>query len=147
MNRHWTEDDFIERIYGVGPPDTHLDDCRECHAAWRAFAARRDSLRAAEPPQIPAEVLMSQRREIHRRMERPAKPLVKRVVPVLAAAGMLATALLLVRPSAVSPQPPARAIVIENPSSDAQFFREMAAMAQSSEPRAAKPIEGLFGEE
>jgi predicted anti-sigma-YlaC factor YlaD len=142
MNGHWTEDDFIARLYGVGQPDAHLDECGSCRAEWKQFQARREAARAAEETEIPAGVLMAQRREIHRRMEREPRPIVKRVVSVLAAAGMLAMGLLLVRPSNVLTAPPA----IENAASDAQFFQEVAAIAQSSEPRAAKPIESLFEE-
>jgi predicted anti-sigma-YlaC factor YlaD len=146
MTGHWTEDDFIARLYGVGQPDAHLDECGACREAWKGFQARREFVRAGEEAEIPAEVLMAQRRAIHRRMDREPRPAVKRVVPILAAAGMLAMGLLLVRSAAVSPRPQDHVTVVESPASDEKFFQEVAAIAQSVEPRAAKPIEALFEE-
>ena len=36
MNRHWTEDDFIARIYGIGRPDAHLEGGKPSRTIWFA---------------------------------------------------------------------------------------------------------------
>jgi hypothetical protein len=59
-------------------------------------------------------------------------------VPAAAAAFVVAVALLIYHPSAPSPAPPKIEV------SDAQLFSEVYSMEQSTEPRAAAPIHGLF---
>ncbi len=139
MDRHWTDDDFLERIYGLGPEAGHLDKCAPCRESWAQFQARRGAVLASVEREVASGLLVAQRRAVMERISAPPRPLAKRIVPVLATAGAVALGVFLAlppeRPTA-TPQPPAI--------SDAQLFQETAAIGQSSEPRGAKPIEALF---
>jgi hypothetical protein len=145
MNRHWTDDDFIAKVYGLGPEDDHLAECAVCRESWLQFQARRVAVLASADREVPAAVLASQRRAIVERIAERDHPVVKKLVPVFAAAGAIALGLFLTLPTS---RPPATSqeTRIENPMSDAQLFQEAAAIGQSAEPRGAKPIEALFQE-
>ena len=57
MNRHWTEDDFIAKVYGLGPEDGHLEGCAACRASWVRFEARRAFVVASVGHDLPPAVL------------------------------------------------------------------------------------------
>jgi anti-sigma factor RsiW len=140
MNRHWTDDDFIAKVYGLGPKDDHLAECAACRESLARFQARRAAVLAFEERDVPGEVLASQRLAIIERVADRHRPVVKRVIPVLAAAGAVALGLFLtVPPSNHKPR-------VDTSISDAQLFQETAAIGQSAEPRGATPIEALFQE-
>jgi hypothetical protein len=145
MNRHWTDDDFIAKVYGVGPEDDHLAGCAGCRESLARFQARRAAVLASARNDLPRAVLASQHRAIIERIAERDRPFVKRLIPVLAAAGAVALGLFLTVPSSRQPatSPETR---IEKPMSDVQLFQETAAIGQSAEPRGAKPIEALFQE-
>ena len=63
---HWSDEDFIDHVYGVGPYDGHLDVCGECRARARLTSARRESV--TRPPEVSHEFLAEQRRRIHLRL-------------------------------------------------------------------------------
>ena len=138
MTRHWTEDDCIDRLYGIGPGDEHLGECAECRALWQRFELRRAAVRAdieneGARVHVPPYPTIDARR----------RATTLRWVPALAGAGALAAGLLLIYPmrTSVSPVPSNSALVS---ASDAQFFDEVAALDQSPEPRAARTAEALF---
>lgn len=135
MNGHLQTDQLIDQIYGL-EESTHLRECAECAARWRAMQARRKELAPADP--VSNEFLAAQRRTIYARMEQPA-PHRLRWLPALAAAGVLAIMALVYKPSApptAHPDP-----------GDAQLFSEVYSMEQSTEPAAAAPIHELFEDE
>ena len=145
MNGHWTEDDFIARLYGVGRTDHHLDDCPECRARQAAFQARREAVTRV-PDEVEDRRLGEQRRAIYARLGHDERPAWRKTVPALAAAGVLVAGFLLVRPAAA---PGVRAThrevaVMDNPAADAQFFQEVAALDQAPEPQAAVIASALF---
>jgi len=146
MNRHWTDDDFIAKVYGLGPEDEHLAECGGCRESWLRFQARRAAVLASADREVPAAVLASQRRAIMERIAERDHPAVKKLIPVLAAAGAVALGLLLTLPPSKAPVTSSNKTGIENPLSDAQLFQEAAAIGQSAEPRGARPIEALFQE-
>ena len=47
---HWTDQDLINHVYGVGPEDEHLQACSECRARWMAISERRTLV--LEAPEI-----------------------------------------------------------------------------------------------
>jgi hypothetical protein len=144
MNRHWTDDDFIANVYGLGPQDDHLAGCVPCRESLARFQARRAAVLASAQHDVPAAALASQRRAIMERVADGQHP-VKRLIPVLAAAGALVLGLFLTLPTSAPPVSSHKP-GIEYPISDAQLFQEAAAIGQSAEPRGAKPIEALFQE-
>jgi len=135
MAKHWSDDELIARLYGVGRQDGHLDGCAECADRWKALAAAR--ARVVQPPALPEGFVAGQRRAIYRRLEsrEPSRALLP-YASAMATAALIFLAVLLYRP-APAPHP---ALV----SSDAELYSEVYSMVQSSEPKAAEPIHALF---
>ena len=146
MNRHLNHDELLSRIYGLeqdhDPAELtlHLKECAECAARLKEFEQRRSD--SAATPEIPRELLASQRREIYARLEdRRAGSLAW--TPALAAMFLLAVGVLLYQPSQPAaheaPLPAAHA-----EQSDDQFFADLYSLEQTLEPQAAAPIHALF---
>ena len=133
---HWSEQDFINDIYGIGPADRHLEACAACRDRKAWMRARKELL--IREPQLPEEFLAAQRRAIHQRLQQPSRP-VSRLAPVFAVL-VLAIGVFLMR------QSPPPAPQQDQASSDAQLFSDIYALEQSSEPRAAAPVRALFEE-
>jgi anti-sigma factor RsiW len=130
---HWNDDDFVDRLYGVGPYDAHLAECPECAQRWRRLIERRE--RVLEPPNVPEALLASQRREIQRRLDGPGKRLRRLTFAAAGAtAGVVMLAVLLYRP-APAPVPA---------SPDSELYTEVYSLVQSDEPQAVEPIRALF---
>jgi hypothetical protein len=95
--RHWTTDELIGHVYGVGPEDRHLETCEECSARAADFAARRQAL--ATPPQIDPLFLAAQRRSLYARIRPKGYERRPVLAPLLAGAMALALGFVLLRPS------------------------------------------------
>jgi hypothetical protein len=131
MNRHLSDDDLLDQLYGLGENNAHLESCGDCARRWSELQERRARLAAAE--NVSFDLLAAQRRKIYARLgKRPGGSM--KWVPAVAAAGLLAIAALVYRPPApVRPNP-----------ADADLFSDVYSMEQSTEPAAAAPIHGLF---
>lgn len=153
-NRHWTDEELIHRLYGVGPDapqrEAHLDSCPECSRRWLAVERRRgELLESMQSASVDHALLRAQREAVFSRMETGPSwrrsLLWTRLVPTGATALLLAFAVILYRPVPESParqSPPAVQQV-----SDEELFRDIASMVNEDAPRAAKPIQGLFDAE
>ena len=132
--RHWTDDELIGRLYGLGPGDGHLAECKECAGRWRALEATRRLV--LDPPPASEEFLAGQRRAIYGRLEYPVRrPGWLQLAPAVAAtAAVVVLAVVLHRP-APAPEPGL---------SDAELFAEVYAMVQSDESVAVQPIRAMF---
>lgn len=139
--RHWSDDELLDRLYGISTPSakieqSHVEECEECGRRWRALLETRASL--AQDPEIPADVLAAQRRQIYARLENgPGIRAPLRWIPAMTAAVIVFVVL----------------VVYERPAqqhardaADAQLIGEVSAMEQASEPRAAAPLQALFEE-
>jgi len=132
---HWSDDELIGRLYGVGPDDRHLEECPACVERWRALVSAR--ARVLEAPEVSEELLTGQRQSILRRLEVGAESAHHfSVAPGLAVAAVLVLGLLLSFPRP-KPQPSLA-------SSDNQFFSEVYRVVQSTEPVAVEPVHHLF---
>jgi hypothetical protein len=135
MSNHWSEENFLDRLYGVGPEDSHLEECEQCRRRWLELLTRRGEVLA--PAAVPEEFLAAQRREVYRRLEtETGHGWGSRFAPALAAVSVVVLGLLLSRPT---PKPQPTLAV-----SDSQFFSEIYSMVNSSEPEVVAPIHGLF---
>lgn len=133
--RHWSADDFLALLYGVGPEDTHIAVCSECRTRFEELLLRRERLRSREP-ELSAEFLSRQRRAIYERLEQ--KPLWLRLQPAhLLTALLLAFVILSIFRPAPLVQP-------TDTASDAGIFEDVFAIATSSEPAALEPARSLF---
>jgi hypothetical protein len=136
--RHWEDHELIERLYGLGPEDGHLDECEHCAGRMSALLSARE--RAVEPPAVSEEWMARQRLAIRRAL---AAPAVRRgwlpYVSAVATTAVLLVAVLLYRPA---PAPETNGLP-----TDAEIFADAYSMARSSEPLAAEPMHALFEEE
>ena len=129
--KHWTDDELLERLYGLRSGDEHIESCGECAARARVADDTRATI--TEPPDIPHDLLEAQRRSIYQRLGSPVRvwhPL-RWAVP---AAAMAAVALGLTLFRVGEPL---------NPRGDDQFYAELSSLDQNPAPRAVQPIEAL----
>jgi len=134
-NVHWTDDQLIGRLYGVGPDDGHLERCEECAGRWRALEVSRALL--LEPAPAPDEFLAGQRRAIYGRLEHGAGRRfgwLKLATAAAATAAVVVLAVVLYRPA---PAP-------RSGLSDAELYAEVYSLVQSDEPLAIQPIHAIF---
>jgi hypothetical protein len=136
MSEHWDDDALIRRLYGVGPEDGHLDECRECAQRWEALVEVRG--RVLEPEPAPEELLAAQRRAIYVRLEQPRRRAGWfSVAPAAVATAVLVLLAVLLRQPAPAPRD------FLGPS-DSKLIADVYSMVQSDEPQAAEPIHALF---
>jgi hypothetical protein len=134
-SRHWTDDDLINSIYGIGPEHDHLDQCPECRARWLTLQSRRSEITVE--PEVSTDFLAAQRRMIYQRIEqRPQR--MRRLAPAFVAMLALLIALMVYRPATSPPPAPLSS------SSDEQLTTDIYSMEQSSEPQAARAMHALF---
>ena len=145
MNRHLTNDELIDRLYGVGD---HAHECAECAGRLKAMEQKRARLASASP--VSADFLAAQRRGVYSRLgERPHSrwnwaPATAAAL-CLAAAGVVAYSTSMYHGAARVSAPPI-AVSHQDAAADAQLFSDVYAMEQSAEPRAAEPIHALIAE-
>ena len=135
MSRHWSDEELIDHLYGIGRGDQHLEQCEECRARWLRVRERRDMI-LRQSPEIPEELMVAQRAALQHRVAGGGHGWSLPLTPALAALAVVVLALVLSRP-APAPEPTLA-------STDGEFFTEIYAMVESPEPLAAEPINGLF---
>lgn len=132
---HWSDEEILTGLYGVGPADGHPNECADCRRRWESMRLRREALRVPEPEMSEA-FFASQRRAIIARTEGRPRSSGFQLVPWLAAVVLLFLAIVTNRPAPVSKPAPEQ--------SDAQLFEDVFAVVSSSEPRAVEPVHSLF---
>jgi anti-sigma factor RsiW len=134
---HWTEDDLLQHVYGIGTADErHLSACPNCRARLDDMRRQRRAIMADS--EISNDFLAAQRRSIYQRIGQRAS--FAPWAPALAAMLMLLIALLVFRPGQPGTHP------APNKTDDA-VFAEIYSIEQSSEPAATKTMHALFENE
>lgn len=144
MNEHWTEQDFLNKLYEVGRTDSHLDACAECGARWKQYLGSRRQL-IERQPEIAANFLSQQRLRIQSRVEQaPQRSPFLRWSPAFAVAAMALCAVLWKQP--VAPVAPVAKRIVETATArtDAQLMADIYRSVYESEPGAVQAVEGLF---
>jgi hypothetical protein len=145
VSGHWTDEQVIAHLYGVGPLDRHIDDCTECLARLSAMRARREAMEQSCGPADEAsfEFLATQRRRLYQRIAEPTvwwrAAQLKRWASAAAGLAVFAGGLFFVE-NHRSPRPPSAAV------SDAQLAQDVSRMAEDSEPPPTAPLQALFEE-
>ena len=137
-DKHWSDEELVARLYGVGPEDGHLEVCDSCARRWEAIRCRYENLRPAGI-EVSAEFLAAQRRAIHARLGEKRHRFPRALVPVLATL-LLAAIVIVYRPAPES-KPPVEKI------SDSQLFDDVFRMVSDPAPTAVGPIRSLFEEQ
>ena len=128
--RHCSNDELIEHLYGLKSADEHLNSCGECSARLRQAELRQSE--TAEAPEVPDELLAAQRRSIYQRLGSPVAawhPLRWAASGIAMLAVLMGLTLSYTRPTAQS--------------RDDRFFAEIASLDQNPAPRAVQPIQAL----
>jgi hypothetical protein len=131
--KHWNENDFQKWLYGLKEEDSHLDTCSECRIEMERLRLVRQRVLGA--PEVSEERLAVQRRQIHSRIKHPGRNL----TPLRWA--LSAAMVLVVVVGLTLPRFRKSAVTLTN---DEQLYSDLAAMAQTSEPKAIQPIHKLF---
>jgi hypothetical protein len=138
--RHWTEEELLAHLYGVGPENGHLSSCSECGSrlnqmrlAWRTHEACYNSR-----DDVSFEFLAAQRRQIYSRMSQPGTRLIRRLAPALAASVVLAGGLVFMETQSRHES------ALQVKASDTQLVEDVGRMAMDSEPAPTAPLQALF---
>jgi anti-sigma-K factor RskA len=149
-SEHWTQEQLIGHLYGVGPQNRHLDACEVCSARLSAMQTSRRSIEELHnaADHLSVDLLAAQRRSIYARLDRsahwwqtaPAWRWVSAAAAVLIIVGGL-TVVEQTRPFSEAHQNQPTAKV-----SDAQLAADVSQAADNSEPQATAPLQALFEE-
>ena len=141
-NKHYTDEELIERLYGLDRNCGHLDICQDCRSRLATMEQRR-SLVASHEPNVTPAFLAEQRHAVWARIEKPASSQVfVRAASAFAAMAVLVVGFLVYHPA--SP-PPAQTSAMPAVT-DEQLYAEISTIVDTPEPLAATPIRGLFEE-
>ncbi len=145
VSGHWTDEQLIEYLYGVGPEDQHLDTCPNCQERLSVMQARRGAVELNPSFQDEAsfEFLAAQRRKIYGRLGEPIHWWSGHQLRRWASAAAMA---LVLGGGFVVYEQNHRQRVMDNRVSDAQLAQDVSLMAQDSEPQPTAPLQALFDE-
>ena len=138
--KHWTDEELLDRLYGVGCEDNHVEACAECGARWNDLLASRRMLQGEQ--EVSPSFLLRQRMAVMERIA-PSNHSYFTWRTMTAAAGACAMAIGFV---VFHPEQP-KTVAVRAVASDSQFFSEIYSEVEQTEPRAVKPIRRLFEEQ
>jgi hypothetical protein len=143
VSGHWTDQQLIEHLYGVGAEDRHLNGCAECQGRLNSMQARRQAVdRTAPEGDVSFDFLAAQRRKIYARLTEPrrfwSQGQLRRWASAAATILVLGGGLLVYEDH--------KQQSMDNKISDAQLAQEVSSMAQESEPQPTAPLQALFEE-
>jgi hypothetical protein len=137
---HWTDDQLIAYLYGIGSDDHHLSSCQECQSRVLQLQARQEESRSEV---VDIDLLAAQRRRIYARLTAPthwsAHWQVRRWVSVAAMTVVLGG-------GALFYEEHEQQRAVNSRLSDAQLAQDVSLLAQNSEDMPAGPLEALFDE-
>ncbi len=139
FGKHYSDDDLVARLFGLGSDDSHLAECEECTRRWNQIRARNGFRRPAEI-EVPAELLAVQRRAIYARVEHKTRRLPLRWLPLPAVALLVMVMVLTVFKPA--PHKPPKDVI-----SDDQALQDVFTVGSKTESTGLKPVESLFEEQ
>jgi len=134
--RHWTNEEMLAHVYGVGPEDNHPDRCLECRQAVKNLEATHVSMLPTQEPDY--QFLAAQRRAIYARIEtRRGGFFSLKLTHAFAATAMLVCGFMLSLPKPV--------VTVDTAvSHEDRFYTNLYAEISSDMPSAAGPIQHLF---
>jgi hypothetical protein len=136
-DRHWTDDELISNLFGVGPDNRHLEACADCARRWDFIKRKHDATRETRAI-IPEAKLAAQRMAIRSRLEGKRRNLRLILTPSLATALLIALAALVLFRRDTPVQRLQDAVVEDT------VMEEIYQTTFSSEPTAIEPVQALF---
>jgi len=145
LSGHWTDEQLIEHLYGIGPEGKHIEECSDCRERLSRMLAARHLIEAESAPleQVPFDRLAAQRRNVYARIAGiPTAWLGLQLPRWAAAAAMIA----LLGGGAFLYEQNHRRQILQNKLTDAQLAQEVSQIATDSEPSPTAPLQELFVE-
>ena len=145
LSGHWTDEQLIEHLYGIGPAGEHIESCAYCRERLSSLVAARRALeqQAAMPDQVPFDLLAAQRRTVYARMEREQRWTLsvggRRWAAACAMVALLAGGTFLY-------QQRGHQAAVQSKVTDAQLAQEVSQLAADGESPSTAPLQGLFDE-
>jgi predicted anti-sigma-YlaC factor YlaD len=145
LSGHWTDEQLIEHLYGVGSDNQHIEHCSDCRARLSKMQAARGTIeaRAAASEEVPFDLLAAQRRKIYARVGQIARGQLSLQIRRWAAAAAM---VVLLGGGAFFYEQNEHQRAAESKMTDAQLAQEVSRMAQDSEPSPTAPLQALFDE-
>jgi hypothetical protein len=142
-NPHWTDEELIASLYGVGPEDGHLDRCAKCKLRQDVLVDARRMHEAVQTngEGLRSEFLSAQRRAVYEKLE--ARESWKVGLAWRRWAPAALALLILVSGAAVYERHHALSMA-ESQLSDTQLALELSRMSQDSQSESTAPLQGLF---
>ena len=144
--KHWTENDFREWLYGLKEEDSHLQACSDCRAESERLRVARRRIVAA--PDVSEEFLAAQRRNIYSRLNTRLNTRINHASRNFAPLrwALSAVMLLVLVVGFTLPHFKQSPVTFTNLTltNDEQLYSDLAAMEQTSEPKAIQPLHKLF---
>jgi hypothetical protein len=140
--KHWTEEELVAHLYGIGPEDGHISKCAECSERLQTMQSARSQCESLynDADQVSFDFLAAQRRRIYERISQPrGRERMRRFAPALAASLVLAGGLFLYD------QQHDQSAVLVKPS-DNQLVEDVGRVAMNPEPAPVAPLRALFEE-
>ncbi len=137
---HWSEDQVIAELYGVGPGDDHLSHCPQCRSRVDRLMQERQKRIQGDLP-VSYDFLAAQRRCVLARLDARAawwqRPFLIPATALLA----LILVLSMLNPFRWSGEPQDTG---NTSYSDSTVFEDAFARAYSTEPEFSEPLQALF---
>ena len=137
QSAHWTDEQIMNHLYGVGPAGGHLSQCDSCSSRLTSMQSRRQGFSIEDS--VSDQFLAAQRRAIYARLSKTHHWW--QDVPVRRwAAGV---AMFTVVAGSAALYQDHREEIAES-RADAQLAQDVSQMSYESEPQATAPLQGLF---
>ena len=138
--KHWSDEDLVNRLYEVDSDDRHLGECEGCRERWLGLVERRVELMSAAEPA--PEFFVRQQQQIMRRIDKPAwHSMGLRLATAAASLAIVGAGLLFVgQNGTVAPSPASLS------AEDRQLQADIAALSEVPTSQATKPITALFNQ-
>lgn len=143
LSGHWTDEQLIENLYGLGPDDRHLEGCAVCQERLSVMQANRRALEVESSQDVSFDFLAAQRRQIYAKLTQPVRWWSRFEIRRWVSAG---ATVLAVGGGLLLYEENHRQQLMDNKVSDAQLAQEVSSMVQDSEPQPTAPLEELFDE-
>ena len=145
LSGHWTDDELIQHLYGVGPEDGHIDSCQECQARLSAAQASRKMLELdpSAGAAISHDFLAAQRRGIYAKLTESRRSKTATFARRWASA---AATLAILGGSVLLYEEKHQRDLANDRVTDVQLAQDVSQMAQDSEPQPTAPLQALFEE-
>ena len=147
---HWTDEQVIEHLYGIGPEDGHLASCLECRDRVAVMQARWRSIEEGTGDEVSFEFLAAQRRKVYARLADQVGWRrifqMRRWVPAAMALFAIGAGLAVFEETHPFGLGDSHGQVVDSNISDAELASEVSRFADGSEPKATAPLQALFEE-